>query len=92
MRSYNDWVIVEPYKGAKKLETKVTSGFATIKQKSTLIGLTVLVDNVYFKKGEKVYFTEEELTSSSWSRKELECDAIDGKFIMAPKTSVIVGG
>lgn len=99
MRSYNNHLILKPYGGAKKIEANISSGFATIKQKTTLIGLEALVDctivsasatQYEIKKGQKVYFQEESLYASEWSKKKYTSDALDDEFIIAPGNFVVL--
>lgn len=90
MISVNNKLILEPYKGDGKIKASVNSGFAQIKQKSTLIGLKVLADasinaaNSSFEitKGSTVYIEEEVLHTQDWSKRTYETEDIDGKFIM----------
>lgn len=70
--SVNNRLILEPYKGTKKLEMEVKSGFGTIKAKSALIGLALLEDaqvlmgnntiNIAYQT--VLYFREETLTTN----------------------------
>lgn len=98
MISVNNKLILEPYKGTKKIEANTSSGFATIKQKSTLIGLKLIEDaevtdihgkNVKIKKNSIVFFEEEVLYSSPWAKKTYNCDNIETKFIIADYSQVI---
>lgn len=98
MISANTKLILEPYKGAKKIESKgVSTGYATIKQKSTLVGLKLLADGkvaigkdmVDVKKGQKVYFSEEILHASDWSKKVYNLDGSEEMFILAEASYVV---
>ena len=89
---FNNKLILEPYQSSGKVEAKVSSGFAMVKQKSTLIGLKCLMStqvmanekmSIEVTKGQIVYFPEEVLHTSDWSKKTYDCDAVEGKFIIA---------
>jgi hypothetical protein len=90
MISVNNKLVLEPYKGVSKVEAKVTSGFATIKQKNTLVGLKLLADGrlaigkdmIEVKKGQTVFFPEEILHASDWSKKLFNLDGSEEKFIL----------
>jgi hypothetical protein len=90
MISVNNKLVLEPYKGSKKIEAKVNSGFSTIKQKTTLVGLTLLADGkisigkeqMDVKKGQKVYFLEETLHASEWSTKAYNLDGSTEMFVL----------
>ena len=90
MISVNNKLVLEPYTGSKKIEATVKSGFATIKQKSTLVGLVLKADGkvaigkeqMDVKKGQKVYFLEETLHANDWSTKIYNLDGSDDKFIL----------
>lgn len=99
LTSFNDKLILEPYQGANKVEAKVSSGFATIKQKSTLIGLKCLASatvpishdkSLEVSPGDTVYFSEEILHSSDWAKKAHDCDALKKPFIIAPASQVVL--
>lgn len=91
MISVNNKLMLEPYKSKGKIEARVNSGFATIKQKDTLIGLKLLADGklaigkdmVDVKKGQVVFFPEEILHSHDWSKKTFNLEGSDEKFIIA---------
>lgn len=96
--SINNKVVVEPYKGSNKPVGKVSSGFATVKQKDTLIGLKVLADftmktnssEILIVKGQTVYFSEEVLATHDWAKKTYECDAIEGRFSLAEAAYMVL--
>ena len=91
MIAVNNKLILEPYKGKGKVEAQVTSGFASIKQKSTLIGLKLLADGkltigkdmVDVKRGQVVFFPEEVLHAHEWSKKTFNLEGSEEKFIIA---------
>lgn len=95
----NNKLILEPYKGEHKVKASINTGFATVAQKSNLIGLKALSDglislgnshNVEIKVGQIVYYEEEVLHASGWSKKAYSCDAIEGKFILAPANQAVM--
>ena len=99
MKSVNNKLILEPYEGSHKIESNTSSGFATIKQKTTLIGLKVLEDAqfvlptkeiVNIEKKSTVFFEEEVLYSSAWAKKTYECDGIESRFIIADYSQVVM--
>ena len=91
MKTFNNKIFVEPYKGEKKIKAEVSGGFARIKQKSSLVGLKVLADalvsvgekTVEIKKGQTAYFEEETVYASKWATMQMECDKIEEKFAIA---------
>lgn len=89
MKSTNGNLILKPYEGVRKLEAKVSSGFATVKQKTNLIGLELLVDSEDYYKGTILYFLEETLYHRPWSKKVFECSEIEGKFIIGLASDVV---
>lgn len=88
--SVNNKLMLEPYTGKNKIEGHVVTGFATIKQKTTLVGLKLIADGkvsvgkdmIDVKKGQMVYFTEEILHASEWSKKVYSFEDIEIKFIL----------
>lgn len=97
MKSLNNRLILEPYTGDRKVKTKVSSGFAMVQQKSTLVGLKVLVDSeivlggvkTEIKKGQKAYFLEDTLYTQKWSKSTFTCDALKEEFIVAMSSEVV---
>jgi len=97
MMSLNGKLLLKPYEGERKIKANVSGGFATIAQKSSLIGLELLVDFQYvtmthserIEKGRFVYFQEELLYASDWARKTYECESVKEKFIIADIGSVV---
>jgi hypothetical protein len=91
MISVNNKLVLEAYKGKGKIETKITSGFATVKQKDTLVGLKLMADGkvtigkdmMDVKKGQTVFFSEEILHASDWSKKTYSIEGSEDKFIIA---------
>jgi hypothetical protein len=85
-RSFNNRLVVEPYKKGG-LQTTVSNGFAFVEQKVTVKGLTVLMDTkladgTYVLKGSTAYIKEEALYTQAWAQKILESDFITGNFII----------
>lgn len=93
MISVNNKILLQPYEGSNKIEANVSSGFATIKQKSSLIGLKLLVDaeidGKLIKKNSTVLIEEVVLSTSPWAKKTYECSEIKERFIIADKAFVI---
>ena len=88
----NNKLILEPYRGKHGLRAKnVTGGFATLDQKTNLVGLKVLCSGVIqngricrpVEKGDYVYFSEEVLYTQEWPKKILTADFIEEPFIVA---------
>ena len=100
MISLNNKLLLKPYKGEKKVKANISGGFASIAQKSTLIGLELVADFQYvtpthierIEKGSTVYFQEELLYASNWSKTEFDCESIEERFIIADIGSVICIG
>ena len=100
MMSLNNKLLLKPYTGARKVTANVSGGFATVAQKSNLIGLELIADFQYIvnshveriEKGSVAYFSEEILYASDWARKLYECNSIEEKFIIADIGSVICVG
>ena len=98
MKSLNGKFIVEPYKGSGKLKAKISGGFATVEQKTNLVGLKLLVDAIipsgsmshFYEKGSIVYFSEETLHIGDWSKQTYTLDSIGEKFILAPYSQAIM--
>ena len=96
MESVNNKLILEPYKGEHKVKANVQHGFATIKQKSNLVGLKLLADakltqgNSTFlvPRGTVAYFEEEVLYSQEWPRKRLSCDELKEEFVIGDYSQV----
>ena len=89
--SFNNRLILEKYvKG--EIRKKITNGFASIDQKSSVKGLRVLVDaylgNTLIPKDSVAYIKEEVLHTAAWAQKLLESDTIDGQFLIADLTHV----
>jgi hypothetical protein len=85
-RSLNNRLIVQAYK-KEALRATERNGFAFVDQKLALKGLTVLVDaklsdNTFVGKGSTAYVKEEVLHTQQWAQKTMECDAIEGKFLI----------
>lgn len=99
MMTVNNKLMLEPYKGSKKIEGKVVSGFSTIKQKSTLIGLKLVADGkiplgreafLEVKAGQTVYYSEELLHASEWATKVYNLESTeDKKFILGEALHVV---
>jgi len=65
MKSINNHLILEPYKGTRKLQAKGESGgFVTVAQKTNLVALTLLVDT-YFEVGPKMFISMDTVAQAS---------------------------
>lgn len=85
--SVNGKIVCKPYGGTRKIEAQVKSGFASVKQKNTLVGLEVLVDayineDITIDAGSKVYISEELLFNYMSVNKPLESDAVKESFVL----------
>lgn len=72
--SYNDKLVLTPYKQGQGLTAEVKSGFASVKQRQTIVELHLLVDahlnsGVVIPAGSSVFFDEEILVSPTSSAK-----------------------
>lgn len=91
MITVNSKLILKPYEGARKVQAKgVGTGFATVAQKTTLVGLEALASG-FIGSGEKrtrvvrgdtVYFPEEILYAHDWSKKVFSSDVVKEPFII----------
>ncbi len=90
MISVNNKVILEPYKGKRKIEASVKSGFASVKQKNTIIGLKMLAEAHIVEDGTSrtipagciAYISEETMFTNKIYQKQYECHYFDEKFII----------
>ncbi len=90
MRTFNNKLMLKPYVYTGEIRANVSSGFATVEQKSKMIGLEVLVEafvtigqqNIFIPQGSIAYISEETLHTNGWSKKTYTCDSIDNKFIL----------
>ena len=82
----NNRLIVEMYK-KEALRSTEKSGFAFVAQKLSLKGLKLLVnaklnDGSFVMKDSVVYVKEELLHTQAWAQKGMECDSIEGQFLI----------
>jgi hypothetical protein len=93
MKSINGLVICKPYQGTRKLESQVKSGFATVKQKTSVIGLETLVSfsfpELEVPKGSTIYVSEEILFGQYGMNKVMECSDIEGPFIIVNLSHIL---
>jgi len=95
MKSINLMIACEPYKGARGLKSKISSGVAVVQQKTGVVGLKVLTDafidkDTTIKAGSVIYIKEEILyTYKDQYSKPLECDVIKGEFVLANYSHVV---
>lgn len=89
MISYNK-LILEPYKGTKKIKTTINSGFASIQQRTTMVGLKILKDaivvvgseTINIKKGGIAYICEELLATQLFGKKTYNIEKSNEEFIV----------
>lgn len=91
--SLNNRFVLEVYKTDKSLKAKVSNGFASLVQKTGLVGLTLLVeaklpDGRIVPKGYKAYIRENVLHTNAWGTTALECDGIPIPFILVEGTYI----
>lgn len=92
--SFNKF-IVESYK-KEGLRSTERNGFAFVDQKLSLKGLKLLVDasvtinglTHIVPKDSTVYIKEEVLHTHPWAQKALQCDAIEGPFLIVEMSYV----
>src|SRR5580693_1691751 len=89
--SFNNRLILEPYKGDRALKSKTEGAFALVQQKTSIVGLRLLADAALnfggksletMSKGSVVYIREELLYTQAWAQKVYESEAVEGKFII----------
>mgnify|MGYP001339466927 CR=1 FL=1 len=98
MRSVNNKLLLTPYASKGKIEANIKSGFATVKQKDTLVGLVAVADGqvllgqnnlVVVKKGDTVFFPEEILHSHDWAKKTFNLEGSTERFIIAESVHAV---
>lgn len=100
MRSINSKLLLEPYESDGSIQTTISNGFATVKQKSTLVPLKAVADGYLYhrdgsvlknvSKGDLVYFKEEDLHSQSWAKTLFTAQGSGVQFIIAESSLVIM--
>lgn len=86
--STNNQLILSTYKQGQGLQAEVKSGFAVVKQKNHLVGLSLLVearleDGSYLPVGSTVYIDEELLMTQPWAKKTKRMPALgDQDFLV----------
>lgn len=91
--SFNNKLIVEPYKNDKIVKSEVRSGLAFIGQKKHSVPLKLLLnaklnDGTIILKGSTVYIKEELLFTQEWAKKVLESEATDGQYMLVDLINV----
>lgn len=81
--SYNNLIIVEPYKLGQGIKAEVNKGIALPGQKTELFGLKVLIDarlenGETIKAGSIAYLPEDILSSAPWSKNIKKCQKVLG--------------
>jgi len=90
-------IITKPYIHSGKLKTKITSGFATVSQKSTLVKLEVLFDAQIvigdkvntIKKGQFVFLLESVLHSAPWAKTKITLEGGSVDFIVIDPAYIV---
>lgn len=95
-QSFFEKVLCRPYNGARKLESKVSNGFATINQKVTLIGLEVVVpyknNDIFIDSGDKIYVKKEDAHNKQLRMSAIfkcEDNVVDGDFCIVDVNDII---
>lgn len=102
--SFNNRFIVEPYRSDGSIKATTGSGFALISQKVSLKGLKLLADVLLSDRpsvsvdgitrpqmiyaGSTIWIREETLHSAAWAKQIMECEGIEGKFIIVDSRDV----
>jgi hypothetical protein len=97
MRSFNRKIICEPYVSKGAIESEVKKGMAFVKQKSKVVGLTILMDahideKTVLKKGSSVYILEETLHNQTNYQKPLTSEAVETPFVVVDFGHVVFTG
>lgn len=100
MTTTNGKILVEPYVSDGAIQSSIKGGFATVKQKSTLVGLKAVTNGTiyyrnsdaaeYVERGDVVYFKEEDLHNGPWAKTVFDCEDIKDKFIVAESSMVVM--
>jgi len=96
----NGHLMLEPYTGVRKLEAEVKKGFATVKAKSTLVGLKVLENAEILVAGQKyvinknsvVYFSEETLATKEVYKTKYNLEGSKDEFVIGNYNDIILIG
>lgn len=85
--SLNSRFILEPYASERVMKAKETNGFAMIAQKTSVVGLKLLVDvklpnGELISAGNRAYIKEEYLYTQPWAKNVYESNGVQGKFII----------
>ena len=98
MISINGKLLLEPYVSSGAIKAEIKSGFATVKQKSTLIGLKALHPSKWIDKngharsvnrGDTVFLKEEDLHTQAFAKTVFNLDSDQEKFIIVDANSAI---
>lgn len=94
IKGANRNIICKPEKIIKAIRSKVTRGFATIEQKSSLVGLSVMADSkigeLEVTSGDTVYVLEEVMHSVPQYTSEKSCDAFEEPFVVIDSSHVVM--
>lgn len=92
-KTINGRIMAEPYKGQRKIESQVKSGFASVKQKSTVVALKVLADahigDQIVTTGSFVHVLEEVLFHKLTTQKPFESKDVEGEFVFIDFNDVL---
>ena len=97
MKSVNRKILCKPYVSSKSIKSEVTKGMAMIVQKSTLVGLKVLMDaqvdaDTLIKKDSYVYISEEVLHNQPIYQKPLTASCLEEPFVTVDFGHVVFVG
>lgn len=88
----NGKFILAPYQSERVLKAKETNGFAMLAQKTSVVGLKVLVptksNGEIVPVGAMAYVKEEFLYTQPWAKAVYESAGIEGKFIIVDQNNV----
>ena len=92
-QSINGRFILAPYASERVIKAKETNGFAMISQKTSVIGLKMLVDTKLnngdvVRAGCMAYLKEELLYTQPWAKAVYDSPGVEGKFIIVDQMYV----
>jgi len=84
--SFNGKLVLEAYKHTE-LKAEIKSGWASVNQRNSLKGLTVLIravlpDGTLVPAGSTAYIKEESLHTQPWAKAKLKSDTLKEEFIL----------
>lgn len=100
MKAINSKLLLEPYVSDGAIKANVNKGFATVKQKSTLVPLKAIVAGTLYHRdgsvmqeiepGDSVFFKEEDLHNHPWAKTVFTAESLDTKFIIAEASLAVM--